>query len=111
MAAAKTFYFLGTAGTSPSWNGNLQDGGSAPTAANSVFGWQINKLPINFYKSFLCATAVSTSVGSGTSQISGATGPNKGTGSGATTAGGFFSSPTSYLGTFASGAWTISLML
>src|SRR6516162_9711138 len=111
MAAAKTFYFLGTAGTSPSWNGNLQDGGSAPTAANTVFGWQINKLPINYYRARLGATAVATATGQSTSFISGASGPSVGTGSGITTAGDTFSTALPYSGTFLAGAWTLSLML
>lgn len=106
--ATKTFYILGTAATSPDWMGNLQDGGSAPTAANSVFGWSANKLAIGTYTARLGATSTVSATGAAISSLSG---PTKGTGSGTTTAGDSFTTPTPLTGTFASGAWIVSLML
>src|SRR6516225_1889472 len=98
--AGGPFYILGSAAVSPGWFGQLQDGGTAPTAGNTAFGWQVNKLPVNYYQAFLGATAASIATGASTSFISAKTGPTAGTGSGATTAGDSFISPTAYNGSF-----------
>src|SRR5215831_8571812 len=107
--ATKTFYLLGTAATSPGWGGNLQDGGSAPTAANSTFGWKVAKVSTAtpFWKAFLGASATATTA-SGTDQISGATGPNKGTGATATTAADFFSTAAKYSANVTAGTWSFT---
>jgi len=110
--ATKTLYFLATAAASPDWNGSIQDGGSAPTAANTGFGWGPAKNAVTspYYKARLGASATVTTANAA-SQIASATGPTVGTGATNTTAGDTFSSPTPYTGTFAAGAWTISPML
>ena len=106
--ATKTFYILTTAATSPDWCGSLQEGGSAPTAANSAYGWNVQKTSANtFWRGRIGATATS-----GTSQASSfldaSTGPQLGTGSGNTTASDFFNTPVNYNGTFAAGNWTFA---
>jgi hypothetical protein len=106
---ARTLYITGaTAVTADSFFSRLQDGGVAPTAANSVYGWTVAKTATTtpYWKAFLGATAVSTAA-SATSTID-STSPTAGTGSGATTAGNaFVAGP--YKGTFANTAWTFAL--
>jgi hypothetical protein len=111
--ATRTFYLLGSGSpaVAPGWFGQMQDGGTAPTAAQAGFGWKISKAPTGYYKAFLGASSESTAAAQGTSWISGATGPTKGTGASATTAGDCYMTPAAYSGTFAAGAWTLSLMV
>jgi hypothetical protein len=104
--ATKTLYILNTAAATPFFGGSLQEGGSAPTAANTSFGWTVAKTATTspFWRSRLGATAVAT-VASASSQIDSTSGPTKGTGSAATTAGdSFVAGP--FSGTFANTAWT-----
>ena len=107
----KTWYFLTTTAVTPNWYGALQDGGSAPTAANTAFGWGVAKTSTAtpYYAAAIGATATVTTSQAG-SVIASKTGPTKGTGSGNTTAGdSFVAGP--YTGTFAAGAWTLSPMI
>jgi hypothetical protein len=109
--ATKTFYPLSTAGSSPNFVSTLQEGGSAPTAANSPYGWTVAKLAAgSFMRARLGATAVAT-VSQGTSFIDAQTKPQVGTGTAATTAGDYFLTPTPYNGTFAATAWTFNFNL
>ena len=106
--ASKTWYVLNTAAASPSWNGNLQDGGSAPADAACSFGFAPGKLAIGSYcKARLGASAAATATQT-TSYISGAAGPAVGTGATITTAGDTFSPLVPYSGVFASGNWTFT---
>jgi len=105
--ATKTLYVLNTTASSPGWFGSLQDGGTAPTAANTSFGLQTGKLAVgSFGRMRLGATAVSTTTQT-TTYIGSATGPTAGSGSGATTAGDSFRVGP-YTGNFASGNWSFS---
>ena len=111
--ASKTLYFLGTTAVTPNWYGAIQDGGTAPTAANSAFGWGPAKTATStpFYRGRIGATGTSGTAASATNYLTsspGNTGPQPGTGSGTTTAGDSFVTPTSYLGTFDAGTWTLN---
>src|SRR6516162_3597038 len=111
--AAKTLYFLGTTAVTPNWYGAIQDGGTAPTAANTAFGWGPAKTATStpFYRGVIGATGTSGVAASATNYLTsspGNTGPQPGTGSGTTTAGDSFVTPTSYLGTFDAGTWTLN---
>lgn len=105
--AVKTLYVLGTTATSPNWFGSMQDGGTAPTAANATFGWGVGKNTIStpYYNSRMGSTTVpNTHIA--TSNIDSTTGPTAGTGATSTTAGdSFVIGP--YTGTFANTAWTM----
>jgi hypothetical protein len=104
----KTWYVLNTAAASPGFFGQLQENGTAPTAANTSFGFAPAKLAVNnFCKPRLGASGTSATTAS-TSFISGTSGPVKGTGATNTTAGDSFVTPNAYTGTFAAGAWTVA---
>jgi hypothetical protein len=106
--AALTIYPLGTAATAPDWFGNVQIGGTAPTAANSAFGFQPAKTAITtpYYRGRIGATAQAT-VAQAASYNAAASSPVAGTGTGATTAGDSFSiGPLN--GTFPAGNWTFN---
>ena len=107
--ATKTFYVLGTAAPSPNFFGQLQDGGSAPTAANATYGWKVAKISTAtpFWKAFLGASATATTA-SASDQISSATGPTKGTGATATTAGDSFVTALPYTANITAGTWTLA---
>jgi hypothetical protein len=107
--ATKTFYVLNAAATSPDWFGNLQDGGSAPAAAASAYGWTVAKISTatSFWRARLGASATAT-VSAAASVIAATSSPTAGTGATNTTAGDSFSTPTPYTGTFAAGNWTLS---
>ncbi len=106
--ASKVWYVLNTAAVSPAWNGNLQDGGTAPTDAACSFGYAPGKLAANSYcLSRLGASSTSATTGT-TSNVSGKTGPTIGTGATNTTAGDSFSTLAPYTGVFASGNWTFA---
>jgi len=107
--ATKTFYVLGTAAPSPNFFGQLQDGGSAPTAANATYGWKVAKISTGtpFWKAFLGASATATTA-SASDQISSATGPTKGTGATATTAGDSFVTALPYTANITAGTWTLA---
>jgi hypothetical protein len=112
---AKTYYFLTTTAATPNWFGSLQDGGSAPTAASTAFGWAPSKTAIStpYYKAFIGATGTSSAASASNylTTSPGNTGPQKGTGSGATTAGDSFVIPAALTGSFASGTWTLNINL
>jgi len=103
--ATKTFHIIGDAAVSPGWFGNLQDGGSAPGAALSAYGWTVAKTAVTtpYWRGRLGATARST-VAQAASWID-SNNPTAGSGSGNTTAGDCFISPTKYFGDFAAGNW------
>ncbi len=106
----KTFYILGSNAVTPNFWGNMQDT-AAPASANSAFGWAPAKTSTAtpYYPAHLGATNTNSSQ-SATSLIASASGPTKGTGTGATTAGdSFVIGP--YSGKFLSGAWTLNPML
>jgi hypothetical protein len=106
--ATKTLYILGTTAVTPNWWGNTQEGGTAPTAANSTFGWGVAKSSITtqgFWPARLGATGkVASANAQSTSTIDSDTGPTKGTSNTNSTAGdSFVAGP--YSGTFANTAW------
>lgn len=103
---ARTLYVLGAAVSPFSL---LQDGGVAPTAANTAYGWTVAKTATTtpYWRSRLGASAVAT-VAAASSTIDSTTGPTAGTGTTATTAGDAFRSGP-YRGTFANTAWTFTL--
>jgi hypothetical protein len=106
--AVLTIYPLGTAATAPDWFGNMQVGGTAPTAANSAFGFQPAKTALTtpYYRGRIGATAQAT-VAQAASYNAAASSPVAGTGTGATTAGDSFSvGPLN--GTFPAGNWTFN---
>jgi hypothetical protein len=105
--ATKTFHLLNTTAAAPNWFGSLQDGGSAPAAALSVFGWTVAKSSTVYWRARIGATARAT-VAAATSYIDSTTAPAAGTGSGATTAGDSFISPSAYIGEFSAGNWSFS---
>jgi hypothetical protein len=114
--AAKTYYLLGTATDTNypvtganGWWGRLQEGGTAPTAANSAYGYAPGKLATsNFARSRLGATGTSATT-SASSFIDSTSGPTAGTGAAGTTSGDSFCTPTALSGTFANTAWTFAL--
>jgi len=105
----KTLYMLNTAATTPDWFGVMQDGGTAPTAAASAFGWTTAKTATTtpFWRARIGATATAT-VASATSNLDFAVDPNAGTGATITTSGDAFRSPVRYAGTFGAGNWTLN---
>src|SRR5262245_8253402 len=105
--ATKTFYVLNTAAPSPNFFGQLQEGGSAPTAANSTYGWGVAKTSTAFWRARLGASATATTA-QASSYVDALTIPTKGTGATNTTAGDSFVSPTAYVGIFAAGNWTLN---
>jgi hypothetical protein len=111
-AAAKTIYPLATTAVTPNFWGNMQDGGTAPTAANAAFGWVVAKTAVTtpFWRARLGASATA-SVAAATSQIDSTTGPQKGTGAANTTAGdSFVAGP--YTGTFDSATpWVLQWVM
>jgi hypothetical protein len=104
-ATARTLYVLGAAVSPFSL---LQDGGTAPTAANATFGWTVAKTAVTspYWRARLGAATAAT-VASASSQID-ATNPQAGTGTTNTTAGDSFRAGP-YRGTFAATAWTFTL--
>jgi hypothetical protein len=108
--AVKTFYVLNTAATSPGWFGALQDGGTAPTAANATFGFAPGKLAVSAYcRARLGASGTSATTNPATTSFIGtATGPTAGTGATNTTSGDSFITPAAYTGAFPSGNWTFT---
>jgi hypothetical protein len=108
--AVQTIYLLGTAAVTPNFFGNTQLNGSAPTAANSTFGWSANKIAVGFIRGRLGATATASDAVVGTSYNAGTSGPTKGTGAAAGTAGdSFIAGP--FNGKFAATAWTLAFNL
>jgi hypothetical protein len=107
--AVKTLYLL-NASSGASFNGGaMQDGGTAPTAATSSFGWTVAKGAAGFWKARLGAT---TFVASGnvqaTSQIDSQTRPQVGGGNTNANAGDSWVTPARLFGTFANTAWTFN---
>ena len=105
--AVKTFYLLNTTATAPFWGGSMQDGGSAPAAALSAFGWTVAKSAVAFWNPRIGATARTTEAQSSSWIAADAT-LFTGSGSGATTAADSFRSATAYTGAFAAGNWTFN---
>lgn len=107
--AVKTLYVLNTTAATPNFWGNLQEGGSPPTAGLSTYGWGVAKTASpSFWPARLGAVGnVSSSSSGTTSFIDSKTGPTKGTGTSNTStlpAGdSFVAGP--YTGTFAATAW------
>ena len=108
--ATKQFWLLATTATTPDWFGVLQDGGSAPTAANSAYGWTVGTAANQFWRARLGATGRAT-VGAATSRIDSQTAPVAGTGAGVAASGDSLRTPTAYTGTFAAGNWTLAFTL
>ena len=104
--AIKTFYLLNSAGVSPGFYGNLQDGGSAPAAALSAFGWSTGKLASAYWKGRVGAIA-RTAEAQGSSWLAGAA-PFAGTGTGANASGDSFRTTAPLSGAFAAGNWTFN---
>jgi hypothetical protein len=108
--AVQTIYLLAQAGVTPNFYGPTQLNGSAPTGANTAYGWSANKIAVGFIRGRLGATATATDAVVGTSYNASTSGPVKGTGTGAGTAGdSFVAGP--FSGTFAATAWTLNFNL
>ncbi len=110
--ATKTFYVLTNLATTPGWFGQLQDGGTAPTASNCAYGWAPGKLSgtsSNFCRARLGASGTVTT--GGASILASSTGPQAGTGTLNTTAGDAFITPSAYTGSFVAGNWTFVINL
>jgi hypothetical protein len=102
--ATKVFHFLNT--TNANW-GQLQEGGSAPAAAASAFGWAVGKVAAGYWRGRIGATALAN-VSNAASYLT-TTPPQQGTGTGITTAGNAFRTSGTYTGQFVFGNWTFSL--
>src|SRR5215471_14075983 len=109
--ATKTLYLLNTTAASPDWGGRIQDGGSAPTGANSAFGGTVAKnSPPRFFVGFVGATGVSTQAFTSTN-LGTSSWPRVGTGSGASASSNFFRSQNPMSGAFAAGNWTFNFTM
>ncbi len=109
--ATITWWILGTSAATPNWFGNLQEGGSAPTAATTSYGYipSTTALTTPFWRSREGATAAApASAALASSWIASTSGPTKGTNNTNTTAGDSFITPNSYSGVFANSAWTFN---
>ncbi len=109
--ATITWWILGTSAATPNWFGNLQEGGSAPTAATTSYGYipSTTALTTPFWRSREGATAAApASAALASSWIASTSGPTKGTSNTNTTAGDSFITPNSYSGVFANSAWTFN---
>jgi hypothetical protein len=112
--AAKTFYLLNTIATGPNWFGSTQDGGSAPAAANSTFGFQPSNVSLTSGPYYWCSNAGATALTTNFSNIAYLfTGyPQKGTSSGTGPqpggSGDSFLSPVPYSGNFSAGNWVFN---
>jgi hypothetical protein len=107
--AVQTIWLLGTAGVTPNFFGNTQLNGSAPTAANTAFGWGPAKTAVTtpYFRGRLGATTTGSDAAVASSYNAGTSGPTRGTGTGAATAGdSFIAGP--FSGTFAATAWTFN---
>lgn len=109
--ATKTFYVLATGvglAATPNWWSILQDGGSAPTGANTPYGYTPSSAAAPRYlRGRLGASAKNTTTQT-TSYNTSTLNPNIGTSNTLTTAGDCFATPTAYSGTFAATAWTFN---
>jgi hypothetical protein len=107
--AVQTIYLLATTAVTPNWWGNTQLNGSAPTAANTAYGWVpgTTALTTAFRRGRLGATTTGTDAAIAASYNAATSGPTPGTGSGATTAGDSFRAGP-FVGTFAATAWTFN---
>ena len=102
VGALKTFYVLAANGVAPNFWGNLQEGGTAPTGANTLFGFgpAQNSLATPFYRGRIGATQANTAQ-LAASYLDSASGPAPGTGTTIATASDSFVSPAAYSGAFA----------
>jgi hypothetical protein len=107
--ATKTFYLLNTLAVTPDFFGNMQDGGSAPTAANCTYGFTPSNSPLSqaYNIAHLGANTFSTSKGAVAVSIANLTSPAKGTGSTNATSGDSFRVGP-FNGVFAAGNWTFN---
>jgi hypothetical protein len=87
----------------------MQDGGTAPTAALSAFGWTpgTTALTTPYFQARIGATGPATTAAAA-SGLAASTGPIVGTGTAANTASNFFRSQGLYSGNFVSGNWTFN---
>jgi hypothetical protein len=116
--AVKTLYCLGTTAATPNFFGNMQDGGSPPTAGLSSYGWGVAKSSVStqgFWPGRLGATGtVASANAQSTSFIDSATHPNKGLGTSSSTGSSqagdsFVAGP--FTGTFAATSWALNFKL
>ena len=105
--ATKTFYLLVNTATAPGYFSDLQDGGTNPTAASTVYGWTVAKVAAAYWRGRIGAVARAT-VSQAGSWLTSPTTPVIGTGTAATTAGDSFVTPTTLNGNFAAGNWTFN---
>ena len=106
--AVQTLYVLATNAVTPNFWGNLQVNGTAPTGANTAYGFQPSRTALTtpYYRGRLGAVNPATA-SLAASYNAAATGPTPGTGTAITTAGdSFVSGP--WNGTFAATAWTFN---
>lgn len=107
--ATHTLYPTNTLAITPNFWSILQDGGTAPTAANSTYGWSPSKQALSntIYMGGHLGASGAVTAGGLTSFIDSTTSPTKGTGTTGSTAGdSFIAGP--YTGTFANTAWTFA---
>jgi F5/8 type C domain len=109
--AVQTIYILGTAGVTPNFFGNTQLNGTAPTAANSTFGWGPAKTAVTtpYYRGRLGQTTTGVDAAVASSYNAGTTGPTKGTNNTGAAGDSFIAGP--FYGTFANTAWTFNCNL
>lgn len=110
--AVKTLYVLNSVAVTPGWFGQLQDGGTAPSAVATSYGWVVGTTAVTtpYWRARLGAAARATAA-SASSNIDSASGPVKGTGTTITTAGDSFITPTTYAGSLAAGTWTFAWVM
>lgn len=113
--AVHTLYITNVAAnTTGNFFSILQDGGTAPSATNSSYGWGVAKSAVTtqgFWPAHLGATGTLASSGAqATSSIDSDTSPTKGTGATSTTAGdSFVAGP--FTGTFAATNWQLDYQM
>lgn len=107
--ATHTIYILNTLAVTPNWWGNTQLDGSAPTAANTTYGWvptTTNATTVPYYRGRHGATGAATTAAASSWNAS-TSGPTPGTGNALTQAGDcFIAGP--FTGTFAATTWTFN---
>jgi hypothetical protein len=104
--AVQTIYILTAAAVTPNWFGRTQLNGTAPSQTNTAYGWTPAKIALTtpYYQGRLGASSNAT-VAQAASWNASTSGPTKGTGATATTAGdSYIAGP--FLGAFAAGTWT-----
>lgn len=108
--ATKTLYVQAAAAETTNRFSVLQDGGTAPTAASTAYGYKPAKTAVTspFFGSQLGSTTTSATAAAASSAIDSTSSPTKGTSSTAT-GDSFMAGP--YSGTFANASWAITMAM